>query len=129
MGTRLSQGVAYSNVESSSRFNESRVNYGAIVGTDISGNLLVENFATKLRDRVAIINDIIPVDQKIINYFEQYEKVTGLKYSRTNPIVINNTYITELQNNIWDVNNQTNIESKNKRIKELERGYRCYVGV
>ena len=75
--------------------------------------LLVENLATKLRDRVAIVNDIVPVDQKIINYFEQYEKVTGLRYSRTNPIMINNTYIKELQNNNIEVNNQTNIESKN----------------
>ena len=68
--------IAYSNVESSSHFNESRVNYGAIVGRDISGNLLVESLATKIRDRVAIVNAIVPVDQKIINYFQQYDKVT-----------------------------------------------------
>ena len=87
--------IAYSNVESSSHFNESRVNYGVIVGRDISGNLLVESLATKLRDRVAIVNAIIPVDQKIINYFQQYDKVRGLRYSRAKPLLINKMNITD----------------------------------
>ena len=92
--------IADSNIESSSHFNESSINYDAIVGRDITGNLLVESLATKIRDRVAIVNAIIPVDQKIINYFQQHDKVTGLRYSRANPIIINNTNITELKNNI-----------------------------
>ena len=69
---------------------------------------------------MAIVNAIIPVDQKIINHFEQYEKVTGLRYSRPNSLIINHTNITELKNNIWEVNNPTDIQLNNKRLRDLK---------
>ena len=87
--------VAYSNAVTSSTVYESRVNYGSVVGRNISGNLLVENFATKVIEPVALVNEIIEVDNIIRRYFENYDEISGIKYNKSNTIVISAVNLLE----------------------------------
>ena len=64
------QVISYPDVESTSDLERSRLHHGAVVGRDLTtGNLYVENFATKKVDKISAYAEIIKVDRNIQLYF------------------------------------------------------------
>ena len=79
--------ISYSSVATDSSIFESRLNYGAVVGRDPeTGNLLTENFRTKLIDKVAVYKEKISVDDNIRYFYDNYNSIAGFQYSIVNNI-------------------------------------------
>jgi hypothetical protein len=91
--------IAYSNVVTSSTVYESRVNFGSVVGRSIAGNLLVENFATKVIENVALVSEIIDVDDTTRLYFENYDLTHGVKYRKRNTAVVSTVSVNSYGKN------------------------------
>ena len=80
--------ISYQDVKNSKRL-VNRLNYGAIVGRCIyTGNLTVENLATKHDDIVSLYHQKIKVDDTIITYFDRYDDVGGILYHPKQSVII-----------------------------------------
>jgi hypothetical protein len=93
--------ISYPDVTTSSDVDRSRLNHGAVVGRDLTtGNLFVENFQTKVVEKVAVYVEIIEVDENIKLYFRNYDKVSGFKYNKDHVFaILNNLNILETVTN------------------------------
>ena len=81
--------ISYHDVITDSSVFISRLNYGVVLGVEVlSGNLIVENFATKRIDPVANFKEKIPVDDAIRTFYKNYNNVTGLRYSKNHSIYV-----------------------------------------
>ena len=88
--------ISYPHVNTNSDVDTSRLNHGAIIGRDVTtGNLYVENFTTKVLDKVAIYIEIIEVDKNIQLYFRNYDKVSGFKYNKDHVFAIINNQMVQ----------------------------------
>ena len=103
------QVISYPDVDSTSDLEHSRLNHGAVVGRElITGNLYVENFATKKVDKVPAYAEIIKVDRNIQIYFRNYNEVSGFKYNKDHMLaIINNQLVdTSVTNRAESVTNR-----------------------
>ena len=64
------------------------------MGRDLTtGNLYVENFATKKVDKVSAYAEIIKVDRNIQLYFKHYNTLSGFKYNKDYILTVINNQI------------------------------------
>ena len=93
--------LSYQDVNSLKTIVKPRLNYGVVLGTEIlSGNLIMENFASKSEDRIAIYKEFIKVDDTIKKYFNNYERINCFKYSKVHSFMIINS--SEFTNGMSD---------------------------
>ena len=84
--------LSYQDVKSMKTIVKPRLNYGVVLGTEmLSGNLIMENFANKCVERIAIYKEIIKVDDMIKKYYNNYQRINGFKYSKVHSLMIINS--------------------------------------
>ena len=79
-----------------------RLNYEVVLGTDmLSENIIVQNFANKGVERIAIYEEVIKIDDMIKKYFNKYDRINRFKYSKSHSLMVINS--CELNNDFNDI--------------------------
>jgi len=81
--------ISYTGLVTTNSIHESRLHYGVVLGTDVlTGNVIIEDLATKNVERISMFTARIPVDDSIRKYFQHYDNVVGLNYSPHHSVII-----------------------------------------